>query len=171
MFRKINKGCLGRSINSTLKWSKSCVNVESTSALYHYQRQDWIWLYSQNQNCLEYLKELVALRQTKPFAPPIPIEDTDLFYAVISSCDPEPTSKLHLNDGHADVDFIVATSTCEYDLHSNWVMSVPQHPMDESKLKKPAPTSDRSSSTAKKNSDNEQPTTPTEEPHPPAQSG
>ncbi|KAF0026633.1 hypothetical protein F2P81_021370 [Scophthalmus maximus] len=47
---------------STLKRSKSTVSIEST--LYYYQRQeDRIWLYSQNQNCLEYLEALVALRQ------------------------------------------------------------------------------------------------------------
>lgn len=52
------------SVNSTLKRSKSSVNVESTTALYYYQRQeDRIWLYSQNQNCLEYLEDLVALRR------------------------------------------------------------------------------------------------------------
>ena len=51
--------------NSTLKRSKSSVSIEeSTTALYYYQRQeDQIWLYSQNQNCLEYLEELVALRR------------------------------------------------------------------------------------------------------------
>lgn len=49
-------------VSSTLKRSKSTVSIEST--LYYYQRQeDRIWLYSQNQNCLEYLEELVALRR------------------------------------------------------------------------------------------------------------
>lgn len=55
-------------VSSTLKRSKSSVSIEST--LYYYQRQeDRIWLYSQNQNCLEYLEELVALRRqyTKSF--------------------------------------------------------------------------------------------------------
>lgn len=47
---------------STLTRSKSSVSIEST--LYYYQRQeDRIWLYSQNQNCLEYLEALVALRR------------------------------------------------------------------------------------------------------------
>lgn len=47
---------------STLKRSKSTVSVEST--LYYYQRQeDRTWLYSQNQNCLEYLEALMALRR------------------------------------------------------------------------------------------------------------
>lgn len=51
-------------VSSTLKRSKSSVSVESTTALYYYQRQeDQIWLYSQKQNCLEYLEELVALRR------------------------------------------------------------------------------------------------------------
>lgn len=49
-------------VGSTLKRSKSTVSIEST--LYYYQRQeDRIWLYSQNQNCLEYLEALVALRR------------------------------------------------------------------------------------------------------------
>lgn len=48
--------------SSSLKRSKSTVSIEST--LYYYQRQeDRIWLYSQNQNCLEYLEALVALRR------------------------------------------------------------------------------------------------------------
>lgn len=47
---------------STLKRSKSTVSVEST--LYYYERQeDRTWLYSQNQNCLEYLEALMALRR------------------------------------------------------------------------------------------------------------
>lgn len=47
---------------STLKRSKSTVSIEST--LYYYQRQeDRIWLYSHQQNCLEYLEALVALRR------------------------------------------------------------------------------------------------------------
>lgn len=51
-------------VNSTLKRSKSTVSFESTTALYFYQRQeDRLWLYSQNQNCLQYLEELVALRR------------------------------------------------------------------------------------------------------------
>lgn len=54
--------------DATLKRSKSSVTLESTSttatALYYYQtRQDQIWLYTQNQNCLQYLQELVALRR------------------------------------------------------------------------------------------------------------
>lgn len=52
----------GGAVGSTLKRSKSTVSIEST--LYYYQRQeDRIWLYSQNQNCLEYLEALVALRR------------------------------------------------------------------------------------------------------------
>jgi len=48
---------------STLKRSKSTVSI-SESTVYYYQRQeDRIWLYSQNQNCLEYLEALVALRR------------------------------------------------------------------------------------------------------------
>ncbi|KAM9804883.1 uncharacterized protein C13orf42 [Neosynchiropus ocellatus] len=155
---------------STLKRSKSTVSVEST--LYLYQRQeDRIWLYSQDQNCLEYLEELVALRQRytrsvcdlkakegkahprpgskkkpapappktevplcvppkKPSAPPVPTEEDTLefFDQVIASCDSEPHRKPYVDDGHADVDFIVATSSAEHDLHSNWMLRVPRVP-------------------------------------------
>ncbi|KAL7385162.1 hypothetical protein ABVT39_016747 [Epinephelus coioides] len=151
-------------VGSTLKRSKSTVSIEST--LYYYQRQeDRIWLYSQNQNCLEYLEALVALRRqytksvsdlksndakatvsskkkpappppakeepisrAKPSAPPVPnIEDTLQFFdAVIAGCDSEPLRKPYMDDGHADVDFIVASSSAEHDLHSNWVLRVPR---------------------------------------------
>ncbi|KAM9347767.1 uncharacterized protein C13orf42 [Symphorus nematophorus] len=164
---------------STLKRSKSTVSIEST--LYYYQRQeDRIWLYSQNQNCLEYLEALVALRRqytksvsdlksndakatvssktkkkkkkpappppppkeeerisrAKPSAPPVPDEEDTLqfFDAVIASCDSEPLRKPYTDDGHADVDFIVASSSAEHDLHSNWVLRVPRV-ADDSKQK------------------------------------
>ncbi|XP_041807385.1 uncharacterized protein C13orf42 [Chelmon rostratus] len=158
---------------STLKRSKSTVSIEST--LYYYQRQeDRIWLYSQNQNCLEYLEALVALRRqytksvsdlksndakatvssrkpappppkenkeepisrAKPSAPPVPDEEDTLqfFDAVIASCDSEPLRKPYADDGHADVDFIVASSSAEHDLHSNWVLRVPRV-ADDSKQK------------------------------------
>ncbi|KAF3694679.1 hypothetical protein EXN66_Car010355 [Channa argus] len=159
-------------LGSTLKRSKSTVSIEST--FYYYQRQeDRIWLYSQNQNCLEYLEALVALRRQyiksvsdlknkdtkatvcskkKPAPPPPnkeePIsrpkhsspsvsneEDTLQFFdAVIASCDSEPVRKPYIDDGHADVDFIVASSSTEHDLHSNWVLRVPRVP-DDSKQK------------------------------------
>ncbi|XP_019966596.1 uncharacterized protein C13orf42 [Paralichthys olivaceus] len=160
-------------VGSTLKRSKSSVSIEST--LYYYQRQeDQIWLYSQNQNCLEYLEALVALRRrytqsvndlkgsdiqanvasprkkpapppptkqepvprAKPSAPPAPTEEDTLqfFDSVIASCDNEPPRKPFLDDGHADVDFIVASSSAEHDLHSNWVLRVPRV-ADDSKEK------------------------------------
>ncbi|XP_034069571.1 uncharacterized protein C13orf42 isoform X1 [Gymnodraco acuticeps] len=188
-------------VSSTLKRSKSTVSIEST--LYYYQRQeDRIWLYSQNQNCLEYLEALVALRRqytksvsdfkskdskatvsskkkhapppptkegtvsfnhpkqstwqaisktnvlpvfcffspqisrAKPSAPPVPnVEDSLQFFdAVIAGCDSEPLRKSYMDDGHADVDFIVASSSAEHDLHSNWVLRVPRV-ADDSKQK------------------------------------
>ncbi|XP_037646683.1 uncharacterized protein C13orf42 [Sebastes umbrosus] len=162
-------------VGSTLKRSKSTVSIEST--LYYYQRQeDRIWLYSQNQNCLEYLEALVALRRqytksvsdlkssdakatvsskkkpappppppptkvepisrAKPSAPPVPSEEDTLqfFDEVIAGCDNEPLRKPYMDDGHADVDFIVASSSAEHDLHSNWVMRVPRV-ADDSKQK------------------------------------
>ncbi|KAM8855573.1 uncharacterized protein C13orf42 isoform 1-T1 [Spinachia spinachia] len=149
---------------STLKRSKSTVSIEST--LYYYQRrEDRIWLYSQNQNCLEYLEALVTLRRqytksvsdlksnhsattvsskkraapppppkkqpilrAKPSAPPVPSEEATLqfFDAVIAGYDNEPLRKPYLDDGHADVDFIAASSSAEHDLHSNWVLRVPR---------------------------------------------
>ncbi|XP_062391154.1 uncharacterized protein C13orf42 [Sardina pilchardus] len=179
--------------DATLKRSKSSVTLESTSttsttststtALYYYQsRQDQIWLYSQNQNCLQYLQELVALRRqytqsimnihnaerrnslaseakkkvapqpprakasqsarAEPTAPPIPNEEDTLQYldSVIASCDPEPKRKPNMDDGNADVDFVVATSTSEHDLHSNWVLRDPRRfSMDESRLRHAEP--------------------------------
>ncbi|XP_038158375.1 uncharacterized protein C13orf42 [Cyprinodon tularosa] len=149
---------------STLTRSKSSVSIEST--LYYYQRQeDRIWLYSQNQNCLEYLEALVALRRqytksvsdfksndakatespkkepthlppkmeepisrVKPSAPLVPTEEDTLqfFDKVIANCDSEPLRKPYRDNGHADVDFIVASSSAEHDLHSNWVLRVPR---------------------------------------------
>ncbi|KAM6934911.1 uncharacterized protein C13orf42 [Xenentodon cancila] len=149
---------------STLKRSKSTVSIEST--FYYYQRQeDRIWLYSQSQNCLEYLEALVALRRqytksvgdlnskeakapasskkkpappppqrgepisrVKPSTPPDLSEEGTLQFldAVIATCDSEPQRKPYRDDGHADVDFIVASSSAEHDLHSNWVLKVPR---------------------------------------------
>ncbi|AWP13361.1 Hypothetical protein SMAX5B_018227 [Scophthalmus maximus] len=171
---------------STLKRSKSTVSIEST--LYYYQRQeDRIWLYSQNQNCLEYLEALVALRQqytksvsdlksndikatvssrkkpappppnkeeviqrAKPSAPPVPSEEDTLqfFDEVIASCD-EPLRKPYMDDGHADVDFIVASSSAEHDLHSNWVLRVPRV-ADDSTQKAVRPCANESVSKKKK---------------------
>ncbi|KAK1797860.1 hypothetical protein P4O66_008213 [Electrophorus voltai] len=163
--------------DSTLKRSVSAVSVESSTAFYYYQsREDRVWIYYQNQNCLEYLQELVALRRQytktvsdlkygqrretasrkknpapqppqhktiehlspEPTAPPIPSEEDTLqfFDAVIASCDLERTRKPHVDNGHVDVDFVVATSTCEHDLHSNWMLRDPRRvSMDESQLK------------------------------------
>lgn len=44
----------------------------------------------------------------QPSAPPIPTEEDTLqfFDSVIASCDSERTRKPHVDDGHADVDFI-----------------------------------------------------------------
>ncbi|XP_040005172.1 uncharacterized protein C13orf42 [Xiphias gladius] len=157
---------------STLKRSKSTVSVESTLHCYQ-RREDRMWLYSRNQNCLEYLEALVALRRrytksvsalkgkdteatvssrkkpappppnkeepisrARPSAPPVSNEEDTLqfFDAVIASCDNEPLRKPYMDDGHADVDFIVASSSAEHDLHSNWVLRVPRV-ADDSKHK------------------------------------
>ncbi|XP_024141761.1 uncharacterized protein C13orf42 isoform X2 [Oryzias melastigma] len=64
----------------------------------------------------------------KPSTPLVPNEEDTLefFDAVIASCDKEPLRKPYKDDGHADVDFIVASSSTEHDLHSNWVLKVPR---------------------------------------------
>lgn len=50
--------------DSTLKRSASAVSVQSSTALYYYHsREERVWLYYQNRECLEYLQELVALRR------------------------------------------------------------------------------------------------------------
>lgn len=50
--------------DSTLKRSASAISVQSSTALYYYHsREERVWFYSQNQECLEYLQELVALRR------------------------------------------------------------------------------------------------------------
>nr|XP_040058336.1 uncharacterized protein C13orf42 [Gasterosteus aculeatus aculeatus] len=66
--------------------------------------------------------------RAKPSAPPVPSEEATLrfFDAVIAGCDGEPLRKPYVDDGHADVDFIVASSSAEHDLHSNWVLRVPR---------------------------------------------
>ncbi|XP_061917382.1 uncharacterized protein C13orf42 [Entelurus aequoreus] len=153
---------LGERSQSVLKRSKSTVSIEST-LYYHQGQEDRMWLYSQNQNCLEYLEALGALRRrytesvfnsrdkakatasskkkavpptpyrepvssVTPSAPPVPnVKDTLRFLdEVIASCDSEAQRKPYMDDGHADVDFIVASSSAEHDLHSNWVLRVPR---------------------------------------------
>ncbi|XP_057708990.1 uncharacterized protein C13orf42 [Corythoichthys intestinalis] len=66
--------------------------------------------------------------RTIPSAPPMPnVEDTLQFLdEVIASCDSEPQRKPYADDGHADVDFIVASSSAEHDIHSNWLLRVPR---------------------------------------------
>ncbi|XP_054643759.1 uncharacterized protein C13orf42 [Dunckerocampus dactyliophorus] len=63
-----------------------------------------------------------------PSAPPVPnVEDTLQFLDdVIASCDGEAQRKPYTDNGHADVDFIVASSSAEHNLHSNWVLRVPR---------------------------------------------
>ncbi|XP_061648739.1 uncharacterized protein C13orf42 [Phyllopteryx taeniolatus] len=135
-----------------LKRSKSAVSAESPLCYYH-RREDRVWLHSHEQNCLQYLQALAALRRrytesvsdvkatvaskkkekktvsrANPSAPPVPnVEDTLRFLdEAIASCDSEPQRKPYVDDGNADVDFIAASSSAEHDLHSNWVLRVPR---------------------------------------------
>ncbi|XP_061580597.1 uncharacterized protein C13orf42 [Cololabis saira] len=64
----------------------------------------------------------------KPSTPPVLSEEDTLQFldAVIATCAAEPPHKPYRDDGHADVDFIVASSSAEHDLHSNWVLKVPR---------------------------------------------
>ncbi|KAK7882406.1 hypothetical protein WMY93_028580 [Mugilogobius chulae] len=70
--------------------------------------------------------------QSKTVCPPVPSEEDTIQFldAIIASCDDEPLRKPYTDDGHADVDFIVATSSAEHDLHSNWSLRVPREPED-----------------------------------------
>ncbi|KAL4656926.1 hypothetical protein GN956_G4658 [Arapaima gigas] len=77
--------------------------------------------------------------ETKAKAPPVPTEADALqfFDSVIASCDPDPKPKPHFDDGNADIDFVVATSSSEHDLHSNWTLRDPRRfSMDDSRLKR-----------------------------------
>ncbi|XP_055086618.1 uncharacterized protein C13orf42 [Periophthalmus magnuspinnatus] len=181
-----------QTVGSTLKRSKSTMSIQST--LYLYQREeDRIWLYSQNQNCLEYLEALVALRRqyikkvtdlksqeanekatisnkkrsappppkreeerarAKPSAPPVPSEEDTLQFldAIIASCDDEPVRKPYMDDGHADVDFIVASSSAEHDLHSNWSLRVPRGPGGSNQTEADQPCANNKSVLKKKSS-------------------
>ncbi|KAA0715715.1 hypothetical protein E1301_Tti008554 [Triplophysa tibetana] len=145
-----------RQQDSTLKRSVSSVSVESSMALYYYQsREDRVWLYSQNQNCLEYLQELVALRRQytksvidlknnerkesachkKKPAPPPPQK------RVVQTSRPEPSAPPIPNEVDTlqffdEVIASLATSTSEHDLHSNWVLRDPRRiSMTESQSK------------------------------------
>ena len=53
-----------------------------------------------------YIYFSAQISEAKPSAPPVPNEENTLefFDSVIASCDSEP--KPHIDDGHADVDFI-----------------------------------------------------------------
>ncbi|KAK0138397.1 hypothetical protein N1851_025282 [Merluccius polli] len=79
--------------------------------------------------------------RVQPSAPPFPNEEDTLRYfdAVIASCDAErPRRPRADDDGHADVDFIVASSSSAHDLHSNWVMRVPRAPEGSRETAPPA---------------------------------
>ncbi|KAK1169977.1 hypothetical protein AOXY_G8902 [Acipenser oxyrinchus oxyrinchus] len=90
--------------------------------------------------------------KTKAKAPPVPdeVDTLEYFDSIVASFDSEKKNKAHLDDGHADVDFVVATSTSEHDIHSNWMLRSPRRfSMDESKLKKSEKKSRRNSDSAK----------------------
>ncbi|KAF5899643.1 uncharacterized protein DAT39_010648, partial [Clarias magur] len=139
----VGERCRAQS-DSTLKRSASALSVQSSSSTlyYYHSREERVWLYTHNHECLEYLQQLVALRRrytksvsdlkqesarreqtsskkkpapqppqhvsAQPSAPPIPSEEDTLqfFDAIIASCDTERTRKPHVDNGHADVDFI-----------------------------------------------------------------
>ncbi|XP_067896045.1 uncharacterized protein C13orf42 [Heterodontus francisci] len=158
-------------VGSTLKRSKSAVNVDSS--IYNIKAEDRVWMFSRTQDCLQYLQDLIVLRQqyrpvsnlnkpkenrpdpssasNKPSKPvkkasapkhifkqnakdesnpaSIPTEADTLAYfdSVIADFDQENKPKVHLaEDMHLDVDFVIATSTSEHSLHSNWILKSPR---------------------------------------------
>ncbi|KAK6485680.1 hypothetical protein HHUSO_G11521 [Huso huso] len=88
-------------------------------------------------------------------APPVPdeVDTLEYFDSIVASFDSEKKSKAHLDDGHADVDFVgksYPNNTSEHDIHSNWMLRSPRRlSMDESKLKKSEKKSRRNSDGAR----------------------
>ncbi|XP_039602215.1 uncharacterized protein C13orf42 [Polypterus senegalus] len=77
-------------------------------------------------------------RTSNPTAITSEVDTLELLDSVIASYDSEQKNKIHIDNGHADVDFIVATSTSEHDLHSNWMLRAPRTiSTDEFKVKTP----------------------------------
>ncbi|XP_036395938.1 uncharacterized protein C13orf42 [Megalops cyprinoides] len=122
-----------------------------------------------NLNCKEKKATVSAKKKPAPSPPssknaqtakasgrvsPVPNEEDALefFDSIIASCAPVPERNPPVDNGHEDVDFIVATSSSEHDLHSNWTLRVPRRvAVSETELKEPhwVPNNDRDR-TAKK---------------------
>ncbi|XP_067849546.1 uncharacterized protein C13orf42 [Heptranchias perlo] len=159
-----------QNLGSSLKRSKSAVSVDSS--IYNIKAEDRVWMFSRTQDCLQYLQDLIVLRQqyrpvsnpnkasekrpdpssasTKPSksgkkalppkhiskkpkdeSNPAPVsseaETLEYFDSVIASFDRENKPKVHVaEDTHLDVDFVIATSTSEHSLHSNWILKSPR---------------------------------------------
>uniref|UniRef100_UPI00398F0605 uncharacterized protein C13orf42 n=1 Tax=Pristiophorus japonicus TaxID=55135 RepID=UPI00398F0605 len=157
-------------LGTSLKRSKSAVSVGSS--IYNITAEDRVWMFSRTQDCLQYLQDLIVLRQqyrpvsnlnrpkdhrpdpasasTKPLKPgkkasppkhiskkpkdesipaPVSMEAETLAYfdSIIADFEQENKPKVHsAEDTHLDVDFIIASSTSEHSLHSNWILKSPR---------------------------------------------
>ncbi|XP_038658253.1 uncharacterized protein C13orf42 [Scyliorhinus canicula] len=151
---------------SSLKRSQSAVSVNSS--IYHIKAEDRLWMFSRTQDCLQYLQDLIVLRQQyqqvcnlnknkeskpdpsaastnhfksnkkvsaskkpKDKSNPAPVsteaETLAYFDSVIADFDQESKPKVQpADDTHLDVDFVIASSTSEHSLHSNWILKSPR---------------------------------------------
>ncbi|XP_062908600.1 uncharacterized protein C13orf42 [Mobula hypostoma] len=150
----------------SLKRSQSAVSVDSS--IYNIKAEDRLWMFSRTQDCLQYLHDLIVLRQQyrpasdsgkskdrssvsvtphkfskKPQtrkhttkktkdesdSTPAPTEAETLAYfdSVIAAFDQGNKPSVHTAEGmHLDMDFVIATSTSEHSLHSNWILKSPR---------------------------------------------
>ncbi|XP_041066860.1 uncharacterized protein C13orf42 [Carcharodon carcharias] len=159
-----------QNLGSSLKRSQSAISVDSS--IYHIKAEDRVWMFSRTQDCLQYLQDLIVLRQKyravsnlnkpkenkpdpssastkhlksgkevsaskhtskkpkdKSNPAPVPAEADTLAYfdSVIADFDQESKLEVQLaEDTHLDVDFVIATSTSEHSLHSNWILKSPR---------------------------------------------
>ncbi|XP_059505996.1 uncharacterized protein C13orf42 [Stegostoma tigrinum] len=77
-------------------------------------------------SCISY-----AATKPKGESKPAPVsteaETLAYFDSVIAGFDQENKPKVHpADDTHIDVDFVIATSTSEHSLHSNWILKTPR---------------------------------------------
>ncbi|XP_051870403.1 uncharacterized protein C13orf42 [Pristis pectinata] len=153
-------------IGSSLKRSQSAVSVDSS--IYNIKAEDRLWMLSRTQDCLQYLHDLIVLRQqyrpasdpgkskgpssvsvtptksskkppprkhtskktkneSNPTPAPTEAETLAYFDSVIAAFDQGNKPRVHAAEGmHLDMDFVIATSTSEHSLHSNWILKSPR---------------------------------------------
>ncbi|XP_032889397.1 uncharacterized protein C13orf42 homolog [Amblyraja radiata] len=156
-------------VGSSLKRSQSAVSVDSS--IYNIKAEDRLWMFSRTQDCLQYLHDLIILRQqyrpasnhgkskdrpdqssalvapsktskkpspgkhaskktkdeSNPAPAPTEAETLAYFDSVIAAFDQGNKSRTHTAGAmHIDVDFVIASSTSEHSLHSNWILKSPR---------------------------------------------